>query len=313
MNSRYVLSFLLISGVSLSLQAQKGKDVKAEKKPVKKIEKVVPESPVADHQTRLYFPIIVSKDLNNSVAEFARAAEQYEKTHNIRQSYFRWFIETYPQFEQSITVEKSALPGTQTAISIYRINSRFIRAVLQDTTLSQKGSFPPIIDSLIFHDAFLGGDLASDITSKKMTQAEKDALEFQRLTAASKPKLDPAVAKQTEGDRSRESKMVKDLFVAKAKNRDAIFIEQSTFSPVFLEPDLLAQGAGDIEERVYEFAFRWMIFANAYPDLYQGVSPKVKEYIYNNNWHALFHYCRENLNPSSYQDEVNYLLNSNNL
>jgi hypothetical protein len=307
------MSILLASAFSLSANAQTGKDVNENGKDKKK--KVVEESglQINQYQARLFFPMIVSKNTSESVAAFASAANRFYDTHEIRQRYLAWFYENYPEVGQYLSMEKSTIPGTETAIAIYRLNSRFIRAILQDTSFSTKGKFPAIIDSLIYRDAFLGGDLATDIITKKLTKEEEDARMMARLTAETKPKLDPAGAKSVEGDRSREGKEIKDLFVAKARNRDAIFIDQDSKAPIFLEADLLAEGTGEVEDRIYEFAFRWMIFANAYPELYKDLSPKVKEYIYNNNWYGLYYYSRENLNPSAFKDEVEFLLNSNNL
>ncbi|MEZ5173151.1 MAG: hypothetical protein R2850_06520 [Bacteroidia bacterium] len=312
MNLPYLLLLMFSIAFAPVLSAQGKKDVATEERPPKKVynEEGVEVTP---HQERLYFPMLVSKDFSYSSNLFAEASSRFYNSHEMRQNYLSWFNEHYPELGKHLSMQKSAIPGTQTAITIYKVNSKFIRAILQDTSFSTRGKFPAIIDSLMLRDVFLGGDLASDITSKKTTQAEKEANTMRMLTAASKPALDPQAAKSTEGNSARQNKELKEMYVDKARHRDAIFIDQATQAPVFLEADLLAQGVGDIEDRIYEFAFRWMIFANAYPELYQNVSGKVKEYIYNNNWHALYHYCRENLNPSSYRDEVNYLLNSNNL
>jgi len=313
MNTRYLLSFLLASAFSLSANAQTGKDVNEGETDRKK--KVIEQSgaEVNQYQSRLFFPMIVRKNVNESVSQFASAANRFYETHNTRQNYLAWFNETYPEIGRFLSMEKSAIPGTESAITIYTVNSRFIRAILQDTNLSIRGKFPAIIDSLLYRDAFLGGDLSTDITTKKLTKEEEDARTMVRLTAQTKPKLDPSGAKSIEGDRSREGNELKEVFLAKARNRDAIFIDRESKSPVFLEANLLADGTGAIEDRIFEFAFRWMIFANAYPELYKEISPKVKDYIYNNNWQGLYYYCRENLNPSAYQAEVDFFFNSNNL
>jgi hypothetical protein len=313
MNTRYLLSILIASAFSLSANAQTGKDAKEGEKEKKK--KIIEQSGVQvnQHQTRLFFPMVVTSSINESMTEFTSAANRFYETHEIRQKYLSWFNENYPEAGVYLSMEKSAIPGTETAITIYRVNSAFIKAILSDTSLSTKGKFPAIIDSLMFRDVFLGADLASDITTKKITKEEEDARTMARLTAQTKPQLDRAGAKSIEGDRSREGKEMKEVFLAKARNRDAIFIDYDTKSPVFLEADLLADGTGDVEDIIYEFAFRWMIFANAYPELYKQISPKVKDYIYNNNWQGLYYYCRENLNPSAYQAELDFFFSSNNL
>jgi hypothetical protein len=312
MNTRYVLSILLSGASFLGLSAQDGKNLKADVKTSKK-EVKVSESGVAAHQERFYFPMIVTKDISYSSNLFADAATRFYATHETRQKYLAWFNETYPEIGKYLGMEKSAIPGTEVAITIYKVNSRFIKAIIEDSAFVDKKGFPTIIDSLMLRDAFLGGDLAADINTRKTTQAEKDAIEIKRLSASVKPSLDRQSAKSTDGHLARDGKDIKEAFLAKARFRDAIFIDQATQAPVFIEADLLAEGVGEVDYRIYEFAFRWMIFANAYPDLYHNISSKVKQYIYNGDWYGLYTFSRENLNPSSFSQEIDYILNSNNL
>jgi hypothetical protein len=256
---------------------------------------------------RFYFPVLLTESRESSFNAFADAAELFYSSQLSRQAYLeKLFLSDKETFTKVLLGEEVVSSVDNQTYTIRTVNAGFIRFLVNQGRTQAKGQLNPLIDSLLFHDAFLGLDLADDLARaqvKKISASTGDV--GLPSVISSRPTFDANRAKSTDGaegpGRSREMKA---LYVAKLEAKDAILIDAQYSAPVFLDPNLLGDGTGDIELRVYELALRWMIFANAYPTQYSKVSPKVIDYIRVNDWTGLFYFCREYLNPADHQELI---------
>jgi hypothetical protein len=270
------------------------------------------KKPAKPQYERLYFPVLLQNELSESINLFSKPANLFFSTHVERQDYLREFEQYFPGYSEGLVSNKELRTRDRSAITIYTVDAKFITNILNNPANKDPRKLSPVIDSLLFKDVFLGKDIADDIPAPRVQETEE--MRLAKMVSAEKPKLDPSKARATDGSDNRaNSKLIKDLFLAKLKARDAVYIDSKFSAPVFLEASLLGDGTGDIEERIYEFAFRWMIFANAYPKHYEAVSPVVKKFIQENNFRGLFYFCQENLNPANFQVEIQTILNQYNL
>jgi len=260
---------------------------------------------------RVFFPVILGNDLASSMNLYMDAFNTFDSTHVQRQAFLENFPERFPLYYIEALQAERELDQYGNTRTIYSIDYKFIKEILLNTNNKNKGRLTPIIDTLLFADVFLGSDNISDFPTKyEPTEAETNA----RMVATDKPKLDPRMANSLEGGKGKEHlRYMKESFFEKIKARDAIWLDPKFAAPVFLEASLLGDGTDDIQERIYQFAFEWMVFANAYPKQYEAMSGVVKTFIQNNNWSGLFYFCQENLNPANYQAEIQFALNNFNM